>query len=105
MFVDREQELAALQGAYAENSSQFFFIYGKRRVGKDDGMTIHIEEAKRLIRETFQNHFAESRCRLFARNLFHDLVESKAFACQGQYIPDADEDKAKRPLRAVYFLA
>ena len=36
MFVNREQELAALQGAYAGNSSQFFVIYGKRRVGKTE---------------------------------------------------------------------
>ncbi len=68
-------------------------------------MTMHMEEAKRLIRETVQNLFAASRFRLFARNLFHDLDESKAFAYQGQYIPDAYEDKAKRPLLAVYFLA
>jgi len=34
---------------------------------------MHMEEAKRLIRETFQNRFDESRFRLFARNLFNDL--------------------------------
>lgn len=45
------------------------------------------EEAKRLIRETFQNHFDESRFRLFAKNLFNDLDESKAFAYQGSTSP------------------
>ncbi len=50
---------------------------------------MHSEEAKRLIRETFQNHFDEHRFRLFAKNLFNDLDESKAFAYQGQFIPEA----------------
>ena len=50
---------------------------------------MHVEEAKRLIRETFQDSFDENRFRLFAKNLFHDLDESKAFSYQGQYIPDA----------------
>lgn len=50
---------------------------------------MHVEEAKRLIRETFQNGFDENRFRLFAKNLFNDLDESKAFSYQGQYIPDA----------------
>ncbi|HOI17454.1 MAG TPA: TaqI-like C-terminal specificity domain-containing protein [Geobacteraceae bacterium] len=54
------------------------------------------EEAKRLIRETFQNHFDESRFRLFAKNLFNDLDESKAFAYQGQYIPDAYKDHVRQ---------
>lgn len=34
---------------------------------------MQVEEAKKLIRETFQNHFDENRFRLFARNLFNDL--------------------------------
>lgn len=50
---------------------------------------MHVEEAKRLIRETFQNGFDENRFRLFTKNLFKDLDESKAFSYQGQYIPDA----------------
>ena len=44
---------------------------------------MHVEEAKRLIRETFQNSFDENRFRLFAKNLFNDLDES--FSYQGQY--------------------
>jgi type I restriction-modification system DNA methylase subunit len=47
------------------------------------------QEAKNLIRDTFQNPFDEQRFRLFAKNLFNDLDESKAFSYQGQYIPDA----------------
>lgn len=47
------------------------------------------QEAKDLIRGTFQNPFDEQSFHLFARNLFNDLDESKAFFYQGQYIPDA----------------
>jgi AAA+ ATPase superfamily predicted ATPase len=36
MFVNRQKELAALNRAYAEQSSQFIVIYGKRRVGKTE---------------------------------------------------------------------
>jgi hypothetical protein len=57
---------------------------------------MQVEEAKKLIRETFQNHFDENRFRLFARNLFNELDESKVFAYQGQYIPDAYKDHVRR---------
>jgi len=57
---------------------------------------MHIEEAKRLIRETFQNGFDENRFRLFARNLFKDLDESKAFSYQGQFIPDAHREHVRQ---------
>jgi type I restriction-modification system DNA methylase subunit len=57
---------------------------------------MHVEEAKKLIRETFQNGFDEDRFRLFAKNLFNDLDESKAFAYQGQYIPDAYKDHVRQ---------
>ena len=46
-------------------------------------------EAKNLIQSTFQNQFDEHRFRNFAKNLFNDIDESKAFSHQGQYIPDA----------------
>jgi len=56
------------------------------------------EEAKRLIRETFQNSFDESRFRLFAKNLFNDLDESKASPrpFQGSYIPDAYKEHIRQ---------
>ncbi len=57
---------------------------------------MHVEEAKRLIRETFQNSFDEGRFRHFAKNLFNDLDESKAFAYQGQYIPDAYKEHIRK---------
>src|SRR4030042_1292708 len=57
---------------------------------------MHVEEAKKLIRETFQNGFDEDRFRHFAKNLFNDLDESKAFAYQGQFIPDAYKDHVRR---------
>jgi len=57
---------------------------------------MHVEEAKRLIRETFQNNFDENRFRLFAKNLFNNLDESKAFSYQGQYIPDAYKDHVRQ---------
>ncbi len=47
------------------------------------------EEAKRLIKETFQNGFDENCFRLFAKNLLNDLDETRATPYyQGQYIPD-----------------
>ncbi|MCM2356836.1 MAG: N-6 DNA methylase [Geobacteraceae bacterium] len=54
------------------------------------------QEAKNLIRDTFQNPFDEQRFRLFAKNLFNDLDESKAFSYQGQYIPDAYKDHVRQ---------
>jgi len=47
------------------------------------------QEAVRLIKETFNNPFDEDRFRLFAKNLFNEMDEAKAFAYHGQYIPDA----------------
>jgi len=47
------------------------------------------QEAKNLVRDTFQNNFDEGRFRFFAKNLFNDLDESKAFSYHGQYLPDA----------------
>lgn len=49
-------------------------------------------EAKNLIQSTFQNQFDEHRFRNFAKNLFNDIDESKAFSHQGQDIPDAYKD-------------
>lgn len=54
------------------------------------------QEAKNLIRDTFQNPFDEHRFRIFATNLFNDLDESKAFSYQGQYIPDAYKDHVRQ---------
>jgi len=54
------------------------------------------QDAVRLISETFHNAFDENRFRLFTRNLFNDLDESKAFDYYGQFIPDAYKDHVKR---------
>lgn len=54
------------------------------------------EEAVRLIRDTFQNQFDEQRFRIFAKNLFNDIDESKAFSHQGQYIPDSYKDHVRQ---------
>jgi len=54
------------------------------------------QEAVRLIKETFNNPFDEDRFRLFAKNLFNELDESKAFAYHGQYIPDAFKDHVRQ---------
>ena len=61
------------------------------------------QEAKKLIRETFQNPFDEARFRLFAINLFNDLDESKAFSYHGQYIPDAYKEHVKQYKRVGKF--
>jgi len=47
------------------------------------------EEAKRLIRETFEKPFAESQFNNFIKNLLNEIDESKAFAYHGTYIRDA----------------
>lgn len=54
------------------------------------------QEAARLVKETFNNPFDEDRYRLFARNLFNELDESKAFEYHGQYIPDAFKDQIRQ---------
>ena len=61
------------------------------------------QEAKNLIRETFQNPFDEARFRLFAINLFNDLDESKAFSYHGQYIPDAYKEHVRQYKRVGKF--
>lgn len=53
------------------------------------------EEAKSLIRKTFQSGFDENRFRVFAKNVFNDLDESRTFSYQGQYIPDAYKDHVR----------
>jgi len=57
---------------------------------------MQVEEAKKLITETFQHGFNEMRFRLFAINLFPDLDESKAFSLHGQFIPDAYKEHVRR---------
>ena len=36
LFINREQELKALNEKWQSNTPQFFIIYGKRRVGKTE---------------------------------------------------------------------
>ncbi len=58
---------------------------------------MHIEEAKKLITNTFQQSFDENHFRLFIRNLFNDLDESGATPYyQGQYIPEAYRKHIRR---------
>lgn len=54
------------------------------------------QEAVRLIQETFDNSFDEGQFRLFAKNLFNEMDESKAFAYHGPYIPDAFKDHIRQ---------
>ncbi|MBM4146669.1 MAG: class I SAM-dependent DNA methyltransferase [Nitrospira sp.] len=54
------------------------------------------QEAVTLIKETFNNPFDEDRFRLFSKNLFNELDESKAFAYHGQYIPDSFKDHIRQ---------
>jgi uncharacterized protein len=36
MFIDREQELAALERMWNSRTAEFFVLYGRRRVGKTE---------------------------------------------------------------------
>ncbi len=54
------------------------------------------QTASKLVKDTFSNPFEEDRYRLFARNLFNDLDESKSFAYHGSYIPDAYKDHVRQ---------
>jgi len=47
------------------------------------------QAAKNLITQTFEVPFDEQRFKRFARNLLNQIDESKDFAYQGRYIPDA----------------
>lgn len=64
---------------------------------------MNLEAAKNLIRDTFQNQFDENRFRVFIKNLFNDIDESKAFSYQGQYIPDAYKDHVRQYKRLGKF--
>jgi hypothetical protein len=66
------------------------------RGGENGREAMNHEEAKNIIRETFQNTFDEGRFRLFAKNLFNDLDESKTFSYQGQYIPDVYKEHVRQ---------
>ena len=57
---------------------------------------MNVQDAKNLIKDTFQRQFDESRFRIFAKNLFNDIDESKAFSYQGQYIPDAYKNHVRQ---------
>jgi hypothetical protein len=57
---------------------------------------MNVQDAKNLIKDTFQGQFDESRFRIFAKNLFNDIDESKAFSYQGQYIPDAYKNHVRQ---------
>ena len=57
---------------------------------------MNVQDAKNLIKDTFQGQFDESRFRIFAKNLFNDIDESKTFSHQGQYIPDAYKDHVRQ---------
>jgi hypothetical protein len=54
------------------------------------------QDATRLIDETFNNPFDEIRFRLFIKNLFNEIDESKSFECHGPYIPDAYKEHIKQ---------
>lgn len=54
------------------------------------------EDAAMLVKETFNNPFDEDRFRLFAKNLFNGLDETKAFDYRGNYIPDAFKDHIRQ---------
>jgi len=47
------------------------------------------QAAGRLIADTFNRSFDDSRFRVFTRNLLNDIDETKAFEYHGQYIPDS----------------
>ncbi|MBC7286460.1 MAG: ATP-binding protein [Armatimonadetes bacterium] len=47
-FINREQELAALENAYARDGAEFFVIYGRRRVGKTE-LIARFCEGKRYV--------------------------------------------------------
>lgn len=64
---------------------------------------MQLESAKKLIRDTFQNPFDEGMFRVFIKNLFNDIDESKAFSYQGQYIPDAYRDHVRQYKRLGKF--
>jgi len=57
---------------------------------------MNLVEARKLITDTFQYQFDEHRFRVFAKNLFNDIDESKTFSHQGQYIPDAYKDHVRQ---------
>lgn len=64
---------------------------------------MNLEAAKNLIRDTFQYQFDENQFRIFIKNLFNDIDESKAFSYQGQYIPDAYKDHVRQYKRLGKF--
>ena len=47
------------------------------------------QAAGRLIADTFNRSFDDSRFRVFTRNLLNDIDETKTFEYHGQYIPDS----------------
>lgn len=54
------------------------------------------EEAERLIKDTFENSFDESKFRRFIKNLLNEINESKAFEYHGSYISDAYENHIRQ---------
>jgi len=54
------------------------------------------QAAGRLIADTFNRSFDDSRFRVFTRNLLNDIDETKTFEYHGQYIPDSFKQHIKQ---------
>jgi len=54
------------------------------------------EEARKLIRDTFQDSFNESRFIEFIYNLLNEIDVTKSFSYHGNYIPDAYKKSIKQ---------
>ena len=54
------------------------------------------QAAVRLVADTFNRSFDDSRFRVFTRNLLNDIDETKTFEYHGQYIPDSFKQHIKQ---------
>jgi hypothetical protein len=91
-FVAREQELAALQAAYAAPRSAFWPIYGRRRVGKSE-----------LVLK-----FAQSRPALYlvgkrapAAEMMREFLEAAAVVLDEPLLASMSVDSWKNAIQAV----
>jgi len=53
------------------------------------------EQARELIRETFQDAFSKEKFKIFLKNSFHSIDLSKTFHLHGQYIKDSFKEFIK----------
>ncbi len=82
IFIDREDELAALNGRYAQKNAEFIILYGRRRIGKSELIEQFLKNTtgiRFLAREESRHLQLKKISRDCARYFHDDFLENSPF--------------------------